>query len=287
MFTRPFRYERVDRLADACELLRENGDGAKVIAGGQSLLPLVNLGLVQPEVVIDISRVTGERDLSAADGYVTAGALVTHAALAADPLAGEAQPLLCAAARLIGNARIRNRGTLGGSLAHSDPAAELPLVMTALGATYELTNGGGTRTVKAEDFHVSFLTTRLADDELIVSARLPTLGPGWGWSFHEVSRRDGDFAMAAVAVLVRIAGGLIVESRVAVGGVSDRPIRLADVETSLSGAAPAQIEDRVGPLQGIRPVTDTGASAGYRAHLCRVLVKRALTTASQRSAEAA
>jgi aerobic carbon-monoxide dehydrogenase medium subunit len=287
MFTRPFRYERVERLTDACSLLREHGEDAKVIAGGQSLLPLVNLGLVQPEVVIDISRVTGHRDLQAADGYLTIGALATHGALAADQLVGTAQPLLGAAARLVGNARVRSRGTLGGSLAHSDPAAELPLVMTALGATYELTNGPQTRTVRAEDFHVTFMTTQLEEDELIAAVRLPTLGPGWGWSFQEVSRRDGDFAMAAVAVLVRVADGMIVESRVAVGGVSDRPVRLADVETSLSGATPAQIGDRVGPLRGIRPVTDAGASAAYRAHLCRVLVTRALMAASQRSTEAA
>ena len=167
MFTRPFRYERVDRLTDACPLLRHRGEGAKVIAGGQSLLPLVNLGLVQPDVVIDISRVTGQRDLHAADGYLTIGALTTHAALAADPLVAEAQPLLGAAARLIGNARVRSRGTLGGSLAHSDPAAELPLVMTALGATYELTNGNERRSVKAADFHRTFLTTQLDRDELI------------------------------------------------------------------------------------------------------------------------
>jgi CO/xanthine dehydrogenase FAD-binding subunit len=287
MFTRPFRYERAERLDDACSLLREYGEGAKVIAGGQSLMPLINLGLVQPDVVIDISRVPGQRELRAADGYLTIGALATHRALVADPLVADEQPLLGAAARLVGNARVRSRGTLGGSLAHGDPAAELPLVMTALGASYELTNGQQTRTLPAEEFHVTFMTTQLEEDELIARVRLPTLGPGWGWGFEEVSRRDGDFAMAAVAVLVRVADGLIVESRVAVGGVSDRPVRLADVETSLSGATPAQIGDRVGPLRGIRPVTDAGATAEYRAHLCRVLVTRALTAASERSAEAA
>ncbi len=287
MFTRPFRFERADRLADACELLRRHGEGAKVIAGGQSLLPLVNLGLVQPDVVIDISRAAAGRDVSVADGYLTVGALMTHARLAADPLAAGGQPLLGAAARKIGNARVRNRGTLGGSLAHSDPAAELPLVMVALGATYEVTDGRRSRQVKAEDFHLGFLTSQLAEDELVVAARVPTLGPGWGWSFQEFSRRDGDFALAAAAVVVRIAGGVIVESRVAVGGVSDRPVRLADVEISLSGATVSQIGDRVGPVRGIQPVSDTGASADYRAHLCRVLVTRALAEAGSRSGGAA
>jgi aerobic carbon-monoxide dehydrogenase medium subunit len=287
MFTRPFRFERVDRLADACELLRQHGEDAKVIAGGQSLLPLVNLGLVQPEVVIDVSRASDGRDITEDGGYLTAGALVTHARLAADPLAGRAQPLLGAAARLIGNARVRGRGTLGGSLAHSDPAAELPLVMVALGASYELSNGREIRGVKAEDFHLTFLTTALEPDEIVMSVRVPTLGPGWGWSFQEFSRRDGDFALAAAVALIRTAGGVVVESRVAVGGVSDRPFRLADVETALSGATVRQIGGRAGRIQGIRPVSDTAASAEYRAHLCGVLVKRALAEAAQRSAEAA
>ena len=264
-----------------------HGEGAKVIAGGQSLLPMVNLGLVQPEVVIDISRVADGRDLREADGYLTAGALVTHARLTSDALARAAQPLLGAGARRIGNARVRNRGTLGGSLAHSDPAAELPLVMTALGATYEISNGLATRTVKAEDFPVTFFTTQLEADELIVSVQIPTLGPGWGWSFQEVSRRDGDFAIVAVAALVRSAGGVIVETRLAVGGVSDRPVRLAHVEAAMSGAPREEIGDRIGPIRGIQPVTDTSATAEYRAHLSRVLVLRALEEASRRSGEAA
>jgi CO/xanthine dehydrogenase FAD-binding subunit len=287
MFTKPFRFERAARLADACDLLRQHGEGAKVIAGGQSLLPMVNIGLVQPEVVIDISRATGAPDIRQDDGYLTIGALVTHARLVADEIAGRAQPLLGAAASRIGNARVRNRGTLGGSLAHSDPAAELPLVMVALGAAYEVTNGQSSRTVRAEEFHLSYLTNQLEADEVLVSVRVPALGPQWGWSFQEFSRRDGDFAVAAVAALVRSVDGVIVESRVAAGAVADRPLRLAEVETALTGASPADIADRVGPLHAIQPVTDAVASQAYRAHLCRVLVIRALEEASQRSAEAA
>jgi aerobic carbon-monoxide dehydrogenase medium subunit len=287
MFIRPFLFERAERLTDACELLRQHGEDAKVIAGGQSLMPMINLGLVRPDVVIDISRATGERDLTSADGYLRAGALVTHARLAADPLVRQAQPLLSTAASRIGNSRVRSRGTLGGSLAHSDPAAELPVVMMALGASYELADGRGTREVRAEDFHVTFLTTALNPDEVVLSVRLPVLGPEWGWSFLEMSRRHGDFAIAAVAALVRLAGGVVVESRVAVGGVSDRAIRLADVETRLTGAAPDQIGRRVGELQGIQPLSDAAASDTYRAELARVLVIRALTEASQRSADAA
>ena len=288
MFTRAFRYERAERYSDACDLLREHGDEAKVIAGGQSLLPMINLGLVQPGLVVDISRLAEGRELTVTgDGYLVLGALVTHARLAADPAARAAQPLLPAAAGQIGNTRVRNRGTLGGSLAHADPAAELPLVMVALGATYEVTTGRASREIRAEDFHLGFFTTGLDDDELIVSVRAPVLGPGWGWSFQEVARRDGDFAMASAAALIRSADGLIIESRVAVGGVSDRPLRLADVETALTGCAVADLAERVGPIQGISPADDTSASARYRARLARVLVLRALAEAAGRAGEVA
>jgi aerobic carbon-monoxide dehydrogenase medium subunit len=286
VFTRAFRYERAERYSDACDLLREHGEQAKVLAGGQSLLPLINLGLAQPGLVVDISRLAEGRDITVTDdGYLVLGALVTHARLAADPGARAAQPLLSAAAGQIGNSRVRNRGTLGGSLAHADPAAELPLVMVALGATYEVTTGQESRAVRAEDFHLGFFTTGLDDDELIVSVR--ALGPGWGWSFQEVSRRDGDFAMASVAALVRSADGLIIESRVAVGGVGDRPLRLADVETALTGCPVAAPAERVGPIQGISPADDTSASAQYRARLTRVLVIRALAEAAGRAGKEA
>jgi carbon-monoxide dehydrogenase medium subunit len=149
VYTRAFRYERAGDLASACAALRRHGEGAKVIAGGQSLLPMINVGLAAPEVLVDISRVAEAREITASDGYLSIGALVTHRELIASEVARAAQPLLGAAAVHIGSARIRNRGTLGGSLAHSDPAAELPVVMTALGASYELTDGRAEREVRA------------------------------------------------------------------------------------------------------------------------------------------
>lgn len=286
MFTRPFRYQRAERLAEASDLLRRYGEDAKVIAGGQSLMPLINLGLAAPDVVIDISHAgegDGLRAIGAGDGYLTIGALVTHTRLADDQVAGRVQPLLGAAAALIGNSRVRHRGTLGGSLAHSDPAAELPLAMVTLGAEYEVSNGDRVRWVRSEEFHLGFLTTPLEADELIVSARVPSLGPGWGWAFQEFSRRDGDFALATAAALVRSCGGVVVESRVAVGGVNDRPVRLADIEIALSGAATQEAATRVGAVRGISPVSDAGASAEYRTRLAHVLVKRAVIEACRRS----
>jgi carbon-monoxide dehydrogenase medium subunit len=302
VYTRPFRYERADDLASACAALRRHGEGAKVIAGGQSLLPMINVGLAAPEVVVDISRVGQAREITAADGYLRIGALVTHAALIASEVARASQPLLGAAAAHIGSSRIRNRGTLGGSLAHSDPAAELPVVMTALGASYEITDGRADREARAEEFPVTVFTTELEPDELLVAARVPVLGPGWGWSFREVSRRRGDFAVVSAAALVRSApggrapggtaeggragGGVVVEARLALGGVADRPVRLAAVEASLAGAADDEIASRIGPVAGISPYTDTSATAEYRTHLARVLSVQALEEAYRRSEEA-
>jgi CO/xanthine dehydrogenase FAD-binding subunit len=285
VYTRAFRYERADDLSAACAALRQHGDGAKVIAGGQSLLPMINVGLAAPEIVVDISRVAEARELTASDGYLSIGALVTHRELAASEIVRSSQPLLPAAAAHIGNARVRNRGTLGGSLAHADPAAELPLVMTALGASYELTDGTGNREIRAEDFSVSLYTTELEPDELLVAARVPVLGPGWGWSFQEVSRRRGDFAMVAAAALVRSAGGTVIESRLALAGVADRPVRVGAVEAALAGASHDEIPDRVGEIQGLHPFTDTAATADYRRHLARVLSVRALQEAHRRSEE--
>jgi len=237
---------------------------------------------------VDISRVAEAREVTASDGYLSIGALVTHRELIASEVARAAQPLLGAAAAHIGSARIRNRGTLGGSLAHSDPAAELPVVMTALGASYELTDGRAEREVRAEEFPITVFTTELEPDELLVAARVPVLGPGWGWSFREVSRRRGDFALVSAAALVRSApgggaGGIVVEARLALGGVADRPVRLAAVEAALAGATRDEIAGRVGPIEGISPVTDTGASAEYRRHLARVLAVQALEEACARS----
>jgi aerobic carbon-monoxide dehydrogenase medium subunit len=283
VYSRAFRYERAGDLQAACAALRRHGEGAKVIAGGQSLLPMINIGLAAPEVLVDISRVTEAREIAASDGYLTIGALVTHRELIASEVARAVQPLLGAAAAHIGSPRIRNRGTLGGSLAHSDPAAELPVAMTALGASYQLTDGRADREARAEEFALTLFTTELEADELLLSARVPVLGPGWGWSFREVSRRRGDFAVVSAAALVRTAEGEIVEARLALGGVADRPVRLAAVEAALAGATRGQIASRVGSVEGISPLTDTAASAGYRRHLARVLSVMALEEAHRRS----
>ena len=183
MYVKPFRYERAASLAEAAEALRAGAGGSRVIAGGQSLLPMMNLGLVEVEALIDISHVSDARGVVSDDGYLRIGALTRHRELERDETVRTRQPLLASAVRRVGSSRVRNRGTLGGSLAHSDPAAELPLAMTALGATYDVTNGRETRSVPVEEFHVTYFTTALGEDELIEAVRVPALGPRWGWGF--------------------------------------------------------------------------------------------------------
>jgi aerobic carbon-monoxide dehydrogenase medium subunit len=287
LFVKPFRYERAGSLAEAASALRDFQGAARVVAGGQSLLPMMNLGLVQVDALIDISHVAEARGVTEDDGYLRIGALTRHRDVERDPLLAQHQALVPAAARKVGSARVRNRGTLGGSLAHSDPAAELPLVMTALGATYDVTNGDARRTVPADEFHVTYFTTALGEDELVEAVRIPKLGPGWGWGFSEVSRRPGDFAIVAAAALVRTAGGSIVESRLSLGGASDRPMRLGAVESAVTGARADDLDARVGPIEGIEPVTDTSATGAHRKHLARVLAIRALTDACRRAEGAA
>jgi len=282
VFVKPFRYERAASLADAAAMLREAQGSAKVLAGGQSLLPMMNLGVLDLEALIDVSHVEDARGVAQENGYLTIGALTTHGELERDPSIAAGQPLVAAAAGWIGSSRIRARGTLGGSLAHSDPAAELPLAMVVTGATYDLTDGTSSRTVAATDFHESYFTTTLAEDELLERVRVPVLGPGWGWGFAEVSRRLGDFALCAAAALVRVADGRIVESRLGLAGVGERPMRLGAVEIAVEGADAATLADRIGPIDGLEPVSDVSATAEHRRHLARVLAVRALTDAVAR-----
>ncbi len=285
MFVKPFHYERASSMGQAAEALRA-GDGAvKVLAGGQSLLPMINMGLVDLDGVVDISHVPEGHQIAIDGGSVVIGALVRHCALVQSAELAVHQPLVGAAASWIGNPRIRGRGTIGGSLAHSDPAAELPVALIAAGAQYLVSDGLTERALPADGFHESFFTTALAPDELVTAVRIPALQAGWGWGFREIARRRGDFALASAAVLLRAVEGRVVTSRIAVGGVGERPLRLPRVEERIVGARPAEFADRIGEIEGIEPVGDTNAGAAYRRRVCRVVVARALVDAFDRSGE--
>ncbi len=273
----PFRYVRPATAAEAVALLASSPGETKLLAGGQSLVPLLNMRLVRPAVLVDLN---GARELERIDvgprGGLVLGALVRHADLAAAPLVRERAPLLAEAARHVGHIAIRNRGTLGGSLAHADPAAELPAALLALDATLGLLGPRGMRRVAVADFFRGLLATVLADDELLAEVTVPAAPRGWG--FGEIARRPGDFALAGVAASLDAEG----HARVVGFAVADRPVRLRAAE-ALAAAAPRDetIPARAGRAAAAdcAPAGDVHASADYRRHLATVLTEDALRAA--------
>src|SRR5438552_7936550 len=201
MYVKPFGYVAAGTVQEATDALRRYGSGAKVLAGGQSLMPMINVGLVQPEVLVDVSAIRGLGEVRRDNGTLSVGPLVRHRTLEDSQVVRRAHPLLAAAIRHVACPRVRNRGTAGGSIAHNDPTAEVPLVMAVAEAEYEVSNGTASRTVAATDFALTYFTTPLAPDEVLTDIRVPALADGWGWGFHEVSRRAGDFALVAAAAV--------------------------------------------------------------------------------------
>lgn len=284
MFVRPFEYLRAESVEAASRLLADRGGEVKVLAGGQSLMPMINLGLVEVEALIDISFILDLDGIAAEDGSLQIGALTRYRTLEGDRRVQNGQPLLAEAVRHVGNARVRNVGTVGGSLAHSDPAAELPLVMQVLEAECTLSTGRQTRTLPAREFFMSYFTTALRQDELLVSVRVPTLAPGWGWGFHEFALRAGDFAIAAVAALARCVDGVIEDVRVGLAGVGDRAVRAPTFEEAARGRTADRLDEIIETVAAdINPLDDVLATAGYRRHLAGVLSARAVQDACSRS----
>jgi carbon-monoxide dehydrogenase medium subunit len=294
-----FRYARAGSLAEAIALLAAGHGDAKVLAGGQSLVPMMNMRLVRPAVVVDVN---GLRELTGVtptpEGGLRIGALTRHAALAASPVVIERAPLLAEAARHVGHAAIRNQGTLGGSVAHADPAAELPAALVALDARVWMTGPRGVREVATDAFFRGLLTTALEADEILTAIEIPAQPPGWG--FVEIARRPGDFALAGVAAVVRVGHPLTLPSpprggegelrrrevvRLVGFGVGDRPLRLGGAERVLAGAPlDAETAARAGAAAGpdCDPPSDVHGSADYRRHLATVLTERALLQALAR-----
>jgi carbon-monoxide dehydrogenase medium subunit len=280
----PFRYADPATVEEALDLLARHGADAKVLAGGQSLMPLLNFRLARPAHVIDVNRVTSLAVIAdSGDGGLRVGALARQRALERSALVRERCPLLARALAFVGHPQIRARGTLGGSLAHADPAAELPAAMVALEARLTLRRAGGERTVPAGDFFVGLLTTALMPDELLTEIALPPWPARTGSSVREVAKRHGDFALGGVAATLTLDDqGRIARARVVGFGVGPVPVRLLDAERALAGGAPtpSAFAD-AGRLAAaaVDPPDDIHASAAYRKRLTGVLTTRALTDA--------
>lgn len=283
----PFEYHAVGSVDATVNALAEYGDDAKVLAGGQSLVPLLALRLARPDHIIDINGV-GELDGIDTSEGVRVGALVRQRAAERSRAVAQANPLLTDAMRMIGHAATRNRGTVAGSIAHGDPAAELPAVLLALDGELDAVGRNGTRTIAAADLYAGFLTTSLEPEELVTSVYFPQLVPGAGWSFQEFSRRSGDFAVVGVAVVLRVdGGGVVVEARIALSGVSSTPVRASEAERVLLGEEPGEpLFDAAGAAAAaaVDPPSDVHGSAAYRRHLVSTLVRRALRDAHSKVA---
>ena len=279
-----FDYLAPRSLDEAVEALSKHGDDAKLLAGGQSLAPVLALRLASPTILIDLNRVEGLGGLEIeADGSVLAGAMVRSRTLERSPELARAQPLIHAAMPWVAHVQIRNRGTLGGSLSHADPSAELPAVAVACGATLRLQGPSGRREVPAGSFFKGLFTTALASDEILVGVRFPACPAGRRHGCAEIARRHGDYAMLGVALSVDVdAAARVSAATVVLFGAADLPIRAHAVEAALIGepAVPG-LAEQVAPLatDGLEPRSDHQASAEYRRELARVLVRRTLATA--------
>jgi aerobic carbon-monoxide dehydrogenase medium subunit len=283
----PFEYVAATSLEEAVAALGEHGDEAKLLAGGQSLVPLLAFRLARPGVLVDLNGVGGLDRLELAGDALVVGAMARQRDVELLPGLRERCELIPEAIELVGHVAIRNRGTVGGSLAHADPAAEWPALAVLLDAELELVGPSGRRTVAARDFFLSYFTTVLEPDEVLTEIRLPLPNGRSGSCFVELSRRHGDFALAGVGALVTLAGdGTAAEVRLGLIGVGDRPVRPAAAEQALRGRVPDEgaIAAAAEAVAGeIEPTGDIHASEEYRRHLATVLTRRALAAAVARA----
>jgi len=281
-----FDYVAPATVAEVLEHLREHGSDTRLLAGGQSLVPLLNFRLSRPAIIIDLNRVAELAYIREQNGHLAIGAMTRQRAIENADSVERQSPLLHEATKHIGHLPIRSRGTIGGSLANADPAAEDPAVITALGGVMVLNSHRGERRVRSVDFFRGLLTTAIEPDELLCEVEIPAARAGSGWAFEEISRRHGDFALAGTAALVALENGRVVEARLAACGVGPGPVRLAHAEEAIinneisddaieAAAAAAALE--------VSPSTDVHASASYRRKLTSAMTKRALYRALARA----
>jgi len=285
----PFEYCAPSSLEEAAATLARHGDAAKVLAGGQSLVPMLNMRLVRPSVLVSLRRVPALDYVIVVDGRTRIGSTTRQRAVEEHPAVREACPILAEALGLVAHPAIRNQGTIGGSVAHADPAAELPAVLVALDGTVTLASTRGRRTVAASDFFRGLMTTAAEPDEVIAEVAFHPVGRpalASGWAVEEVSRRHGDFAVAGVVVaLAADSERRIVDARIVVFGVEDRPTRRSAAEGAVRGTRgepKAMAEAAALAVGGLQPHEDLHASARFRAQLVGVLVPRALERAYRR-----
>ena len=283
-----FEYQVPATVAEAIGLLAQHQDEASLLAGGQSLIPLLAMRLARPAVLIDINGLDDLSGVSVTDGRVTIGALTREYMAEESETVAETVPLLAAALPLIGHEAIRSRGTLGGSLAHADPAAELPAVARALDAEFVVRSESGERVIPAAEWFEGYLTTSRRPEEILVEVRFPVAEPGTGVAFQEVARRHGDFAMVGLAASLTLADGTITDARLAFSGVADVPVRAVEAESLLRGQQPSAelfAEAARVATADLDPPADLNGSSEYRKQVAAALVRRGLQAAADNADE--
>lgn len=281
-----FDYHDPSTVDRALDLLAEHGEDAKVLAGGQSLVPLLNFRLASPDYLIDLSRIPSLAYIRRCDGVLRIGTMTRQATLEASPLVAGHWPLLLGAIGYVAHAQIRNRGTVGGSVAHADPAAELPVAFTVLDATFHLRTRQRTRSVGWRDFFITHLTTAIEPDELLVEIEVPPVPPGTGWAFTEYARRHGDFALGGAAALITIEDGACRRARLGLLAADYTPVRAEAAERALEGTqitVEAIAEAARIAVADITPTGDIHGSSEYRKQLIEGMVRRAIEQARERA----
>lgn len=282
-----FDYYDPETLEEALDLMDRYGPEAKVLAGGQSLVPLLNLRLARPVALVDLNRIPGMDAVRREDGWLRIGALARQWDVEHAPEVVRHLPILSEALRFVGHPQIRTRGTVGGSIAHADPAAELPALLLCLEGEVVARRRSGMRVIPAHEFFVTYLTTSLEPNEILTEVRWPIPPAGTGWAFVELARRHGDYALVGVATLLRLAAdGSVVDARIALTGCGPVPVRVEEAERALRGARPSErLWEEAGQLAAspLEPPSDLHASGAYRKHVAAVLTARALSTAAERA----
>jgi carbon-monoxide dehydrogenase medium subunit len=283
MIPAPFAYARPTTVDEALQAVASGGEDVKILAGGQSLIPVMRLRLAAPETVVDLSKVAELRGVREEEDAIVIGAMTTHSDVLSDPLIGRYAPLIAEATETVADRQVRHRGTFGGALAHADPAGDLPAVALAMDAEFVIAGLEGRRTVPASDFFLDYLTTALEEGELLVEIRVPKLRGTWGMHYEKFNRVAQAWSIVAVAALVRREEGRIAEARVGLTNMGPTPLRahaveaaLVDVEATREAVAAAAEH----AAEGTSPSSDLNAQADYRQHLATVLTRRAVTAAA-------
>jgi carbon-monoxide dehydrogenase medium subunit len=283
MIPAPFAYARPTTVDEALQAVATGGEDVKILAGGQSLIPVMRLRLAAPETVVDLTRVAELRGVREEEDAIVIGAMTTHSDVLSDPLIGRYAPLIAEATETVADRQVRHRGTFGGALAHADPAGDLPAVALAMDAEFVIAGLDGRRTVPAADFFVDYLTTALEEGELLVEIRVPKLRGTWGMHYEKFNRVAQAWSIVAVAAAVRREDGRIAEARVGLTNMGPTPLRARAVEAALVDVE-ATREDVAAAAEhaaeGTSPSSDLNAQADYRRHLATVLTRRAVTAAA-------